>query len=102
MSTFLPEYCVNKTNFGPSAAYVKGRNNFRNNGQDSDIGQYAFGFEWAAFACFFLATVLFCMGGSSRKDPTRTPSTRKGFFGGRRTRSTRSRGSFVHDKEYGS
>ncbi|KAH0830906.1 hypothetical protein AYO21_11552 [Fonsecaea monophora] len=84
-----------------TAAYVKGRNNFRNNGQASDIGKYAFGFEWAAFACFFICTVLFCMGGSSRREPRTTKS--RGFtFRGRRSRSTRSRGSFVHDKEYGS
>ncbi|KIY00146.1 uncharacterized protein Z520_03831 [Fonsecaea multimorphosa CBS 102226] len=83
-----------------TAAYVKGRNNFRNNGQSSDIGKYAFGFEWAAFVCFLICTILFCMGGSSRREP-RT-STRRGFkFRGRRSRSTRSRGSFVHDKEYG-
>jgi len=83
-----------------TAAYIKGRNNFRNNGQSSDIGKYAFGFEWAAFACFLISTVLFCIGGSARKDTT--VSTRRGFFKGRRSRSTRSRGSFVHDKEYGS
>ncbi|KAK5046942.1 hypothetical protein LTR84_007296 [Exophiala bonariae] len=83
-----------------TAAYLKGRNNFRDNNQDSSIGQYAFGFEWAAFACFFLATILFCVG-PSRKDKTAS-SGRGGFFKGRRSRSTRSRGSFVHDKEYGS
>ncbi|EXJ63731.1 hypothetical protein A1O7_00066 [Cladophialophora yegresii CBS 114405] len=83
-----------------TAAYIKGRNNFRNNGQRSDIGKYAFGFEWAAFACFLICTILFCMGGTSRRDSS--PSKRKGFgFGGKRSRSTRSRGSFVQDKEYG-
>jgi len=83
-----------------TAAYIKGRNNFRNNGQTSEIGQYAFGFEWAAFACFLICTVLFCMGGGARREPK--TSKRKGFaFRGRRSRSTKSRGSFVQDKEYG-
>ncbi|EXJ78680.1 hypothetical protein A1O1_09082 [Capronia coronata CBS 617.96] len=83
-----------------TAAYVKGRDNFRRNGQASHIGKYAFGFEWAAFACFLISTVLFCMAGSSRRDTT-TTSTRRSFFKGRRSKSTRSRGSFVQDKEYG-
>ncbi|KAL6241450.1 Eisosomes component [Rhinocladiella similis] len=83
-----------------TAAYVKGRDNFRGNGQSAHIGKYAFGFEWAAVACFFLSTVLFCLGGGARRDST-PKSTRRRRFGGRRTRSTRSRGSFVHDKEYG-
>merc|ERR1711964_462492 len=80
------------------AAYVKGRDNFRRNGQSANIGKYAFGFEWAALACFFLSTILFCIGGGARRDNT---STKRRGFGGKRSRSTRSRGSFVHDKEYG-
>jgi len=86
-----------------TAAYIKGRNNFRNNGQTANIGKYAFGFEWAAFACFFICTILFCIGGTGRKEPKRSSSTKKkGFsFPGRRSKSTRSRGSFVQDKEYG-
>ncbi|KAJ4509698.1 Eisosomes component [Exophiala dermatitidis] len=82
-----------------TAAYVKGRNNFHRNGQSARLGRYAFGFEWAAFACFLLSTILFCLAGSARRDTT--TSTRRGFFKGRRSRSTRSRGSFVADKEYG-
>jgi len=81
-----------------TAAYIKGRDSFRHNGQSSNVGKYAFGFEWGAFACFFLSTVLFCIGGGARRDTT--TSKRRGF-GGKRSRSTRSRGSFVHDKEYG-
>ncbi|KIW16030.1 hypothetical protein PV08_06081 [Exophiala spinifera] len=88
-----------------TAAYVKGRDNFRRNGQSAHIGKYAFGFEWAALACFFLATVLFCVGGGARRDSTPKTAGGRRFgglpFRGRRTRSTRSRGSFVHDKEYG-
>jgi len=85
-----------------SAAYVKGRDNFRSNNQSARIGQYAFGFEWAAAACFFLASVLFCLGGSRSKDRTATYSAkRRNFFGGKRSRSTRSRGSFINgNKEY--
>lgn len=85
-----------------TAAYVKGRNAFRSNGMAASIGNYAFGFEWAAFACLFLSTILFCLGGSS-KDKTdyaaSKTSSRRGFFG-RGSKSTRSRGSFVADKEY--
>ncbi|KAJ9608402.1 Eisosomes component [Cladophialophora chaetospira] len=89
-----------------TAAYVKGRDNFRGNGQPAHIGKYAFGFEWAAFACFVLSTVLFCLGGGKRKE-SKASGGKKGFgfgrgrFGGKRSRSTRSRGSFVQDKEYG-
>ncbi|KIV80607.1 hypothetical protein PV11_08098 [Exophiala sideris] len=85
-----------------TAAYVKGRNAFRSNGQSSQIGKYAFGFEWAAFACFFISMILFCVGGAASRDKGASSGRR---FGGRRnksTRSTKSRGSFVHDKEYGS
>merc|ERR1712169_71174 len=68
-----------------TAVYVKGRDNFRSNDQSARIGQYAFGFEWAAAACFFLASVLFCLGGSRSKDRTATYSAkRRNFFGGKR------------------
>lgn len=82
-----------------TTAYVKGRNNFNRNGQNATLGKTAFGFEWAALACWFLATVFFCIGGAASKDSTTTKS--KGGFFGRRSRSTRSRGSFVNgDKDY--
>lgn len=88
----------------PSAAFVKGRNAFNSNGQTATLGKYAFGFEWAAFACWFLATVFFCIGGSaSKKDTYGSGKSGKkgGFFKGRRSQSTRSRGSFIKaDKEY--
>jgi len=86
-----------------TAAYVKGRDHFRSNGQNATIGKYAFGFEWASFTCFFLATILFCIGGSAAKRDTHGTKTKKsrGFFKGRRSASTRSRGSFINgDKEY--
>lgn len=83
-----------------TAAYVIGRDNFRSAGRTANIGQMAFGFMWAAFACLLISTVLFCLAGSAgRRDTTYTTSTkRKGFFGGggnRRSKSTRSRGSFI-------
>lgn len=82
-----------------TTAYVKGRNHFRGNGQTADIGNYAFGFEWASFACYFIATVLFCVGGSSSKGDKY--GTSKSRFGGKRSKSTRSRGSFINgEKEY--
>ncbi len=86
-----------------SAAYIKGRNNFRNNHQKAHIGEYAFGFEWAALVCFLLSTVLFCLGGGSRKDKTSYSSKpKKSFFSSnKRSKSTRSRGSFIDsNKEY--
>lgn len=75
-----------------TTAYVKGRDIFNQNNMTATIGQYAFGFMWAAVACLFLASVLFCVGGAaSKKDD--------GYGGGRsrfgRKRSTRSRGSFI-------
>ena len=57
------------------------------------------GFMWAAFACFFLSTVLFCIGGSIGKTDSSYKSKNKksgGYFG--RKRSTRSRGSFIDNE----
>ena len=84
------------------AAYVKGRNNFRNNGQPARIGGYAFGFQWAAFACFVIATIFFFLGGSRQKEAPTYRSGKSRFFKGRRSKSTRSRGSFIdgNNKEY--
>ncbi|KAL2037880.1 hypothetical protein N7G274_009355 [Stereocaulon virgatum] len=81
-----------------TAAFVKGRNNFRSNGMPASLGRDAFGFMWAAVACYFIATVLLCAGGaasaSSRGD-------RRGggkMFFGRKQKAHRDRGSFI-DKE---
>ena len=83
-----------------SATFVRGRNAFNSNNQTATIGKYAFGYEWAAFACWFLATVFFCIGGSASKKDS-YGSSKGGFFKGRRNNSTRSRGSFIKaDKEY--
>ncbi|RMZ80064.1 hypothetical protein DV737_g3130, partial [Chaetothyriales sp. CBS 132003] len=86
-----------------TAAYTKGRNNFRHNGQSARVGAYAIGFEWAAFACFFLAIILLFLGGSSgRQKKVQSSTPRQSFFRGKRSKSTRSRGSFIDgpNKEY--
>lgn len=74
---------------------VIGRNHFRSAGQEARIGTYAYGFTWGAFACFLIATVLFCVGGSvGKSEPSR--NTKNSYFG--RKRSTRSRGSFIDNE----
>jgi hypothetical protein len=78
-----------------SAWTLLGRSAFRKNGQDAQIGTYAYAFTWSAFVCFLISTVLFCVGGGSGKSDT----TRSGGYFGRK-RSTRSRGSFI-DSESG-
>ena len=77
------------------AAYVMGRNNFLANNKNASLGKYSFGFMWAAVACLFLATVMFCVAGvTSKKDSTYgTRTTKRSRFG--RKKSTRSRGSFI-------
>lgn len=47
------------------------------------------GFAWASFACFFIAMVLFCLGGALGGDRGDGVSRR------RSTKSTRSRASFM-------
>ena len=82
-----------------SAAYVIGRNNFRANNQTASIGKYSFGFMWAAMACLFLATVLFCVAGVTSKKSDKAYTRRTGgrsFFG--RKKSTRDRGSFIDNE----
>jgi len=78
-----------------TAAYIMGRNNFRKNNQTASVGKYAFGFEWAAMVCFLLSTILFCLAGTSSKKDTTYKSTNGGMFGAKRSKSTRSRGSFI-------
>jgi len=74
---------------------VIGRNAFRSAGQEARIGTYAYGFTWGAFACFLVATVLFCVGGSvGKNEPSR--NAKKSYFG--RKKSTRSRGSFIDNE----
>jgi len=75
-----------------TVAYVKGRDLFQGAGRDAQVGQYAFGFIWAAVAQLILATVLFCMGGAFSKSAEYGGSNSRRFG---RKRSTRSRGSFI-------
>jgi hypothetical protein len=49
------------------------------------------GFAWAIWACYFIAAILFCVGGSVSKSESSYPKT--SYFG--RKKSTRSRGSFI-------
>lgn len=66
------------------------------------IGKYAFGFEWGAMAALLIATAMYCVGGrAGKKDTTSYNSNRRSFFGGKRSKSTRSRTShFDSSKEY--
>lgn len=52
-------------NIGNSAWTVKGRDAFRSDNQSASLGKKAFGFTWAAMACLFLSTILFCLAGTS-------------------------------------
>ncbi|QDS68487.1 hypothetical protein FKW77_010854 [Venturia effusa] len=69
---------------------VKGRNRFQDAGQDAHLGVKAYGFTWGAFACFFLATITFCLGGSAGRERRSGGLGRKG--------SKRSRGSFHSER----
>jgi len=72
-----------------TAWVVKGRNAFRSAGQEAHVGKYLMGFAWASTAAFFLATVMFCLGGKLGSDHT------SGMHRSRSTKSTRSRASFM-------
>lgn len=72
-----------------TAWVIKGRDAFRSAGFEADVGRYLLGFAWASMACFFLATILFCLGGRAGHD--RSSSVKRS----RSTRSNRSRGSFL-------
>ncbi|ENI09807.1 hypothetical protein COCC4DRAFT_68212 [Bipolaris maydis ATCC 48331] len=72
-----------------TAWVVKGRDGFRSAGFEARIGRYLMGFTWAAVACFFLATVMFCLGGHLGGDSSSRMRRN------RSTKSTRSRGSFL-------
>lgn len=71
-----------------SAWVVKGRDAFRSAGFEANIGRYLMGFTWAAVACFFLAAVMFCLGGRLGSDNSKMRRSRS-------TKSNRSRGSFL-------
>ncbi|KAF2440571.1 SUR7-domain-containing protein [Karstenula rhodostoma CBS 690.94] len=74
-----------------TAWVVRGRNAWRSSGFDSHIGTKLMGFAWATFVCYFLASILFCIGGTiGRESSGSSRMSRK-----RSTRSSRSRGSFL-------
>ncbi|QIW99206.1 hypothetical protein AMS68_004724 [Peltaster fructicola] len=95
-STFLAMFFQALAASLMTAWTVQGRNAFLAAGQSADLGKYAYGFTWATFACWFLATLFFCVGGSVGKEST---NTKRSYFG--RKRSTRSRGSFIDNDESG-
>jgi len=75
-----------------TAAYVKGMKNFQNNGRATDLGRYAFGFTWAAFAALFIASALLCLAGGMSKKGEPTSS---GRFGRKKNPN---RGSFIDNE----
>jgi hypothetical protein len=79
-----------------SAWVVKGRNAFRSAGNEAHIGKYLMAFAWASVACFFLATISFCLGGRLGGDRTNRAPSRT-----RSTKSNRSRGSFIDTESRG-
>jgi hypothetical protein len=79
---------------------VKGRNRFRRDGQDAHLGVKAYGFTWAAFACFFIAMITFCLGGTAGREKRRT-STNGGLGRKGSKRSRTSRGSFIGSERGG-
>ncbi|KAI6708612.1 hypothetical protein JHW43_008871 [Diplocarpon mali] len=93
-----------------TAVFVKARNEFRSAGIDSQIGKYAFGFTWGAWAAMFLATIFLFLGcGASSRQKRSEDNARVARSGSRsgagglgnlmffkRQRSRRStRGSFI-------
>ena len=93
MSFQHPRRIPLSTNQIPSAWVIKARNNFRSNGMDAHVGVKAMAFSWTSFAAFFLASVLFCIGGSVGKNKD---ATKKSYFGRKGSkRSARERGSFI-------
>lgn len=86
--SFSPFTTANPVNF--SAWTVQGRDAFRSNGQSASLGVKAYAFTWSAMACFLISTVLFCLSGAHRNESV---YTKRSSFG--RSKSTRSRGSFI-------
>jgi hypothetical protein len=68
---------------------VKGRDAFRSAGNEAHVGRYLMAFAWTSMACFFLATISFCLGGRLGGDRS------SGVKRTRSTKSNRSRGSFI-------
>lgn len=62
------------------------------------LGKYAYGFTWAAFACYFICMVLFCASGGKKgnKETTYEEKSGKGMFG-RRNKSQRNKDGIRDD-----
>jgi len=71
-----------------TAWVIKGRNAFQSAGFTAHVGVKLMAFTWTIVACFFIATVLFCIGGTVGRDKSSVRRKRS-------TRSNRSRGSFL-------
>ncbi|KAJ1336011.1 SUR7/PalI family [Microdochium nivale] len=74
-----------------TVTFVKMRDVLTAAGYPSSLGQYAFGFTWASFACVFLSTMIFCLG--IRGDKNAGASSTSRF--GRRRKSVRSSRSSI-------
>lgn len=93
-----------------SATFVEARNVFHRDGRGANVGTYAFGFLWAAWACLFISTILFCAGiktGTDRGkkngyvangDKTAGIGGRKGWRRRRNSRSGSHNGRRVKDE----
>jgi len=74
---------------------VQARNAFRRNNQSAHLGVKAYAFTWATMACFLIASILLCVGGTMGKNES-SSYQKSSYFGRKRsTRSARSRGSFI-------
>ncbi|KAL4926822.1 SUR7/PalI family protein [Aspergillus undulatus] len=77
-----------------TAVFVQGRNHFNANDQRARLGVKAFAFLWTAVACWLIACVTYCLGGSvSRKDSgySGRKQRRRGFFSARQADAERNK-----------
>jgi len=90
-----------------TAVFVKARDQFRHSGMSAQIGKYAFGFTWGAWAAMFLAMIMLFLGcglGGSRREKrvSAAPTTRSrsdlGFF--RRQRNRQSHVSSISESQH--
>ncbi|KAK0730061.1 actin cortical patch SUR7/pH-response regulator pali [Lasiosphaeris hirsuta] len=73
-----------------TATFVKMRNAFIADNRDAELGRWAFGFSWGAWAALLISTILFCLGRRANKADGAGP--RRTW--GRRRMSTHSRKSY--------
>lgn len=75
-----------------TATFVKARDAFRRDGREAEIGTYAFGFSWGAWAALFLAVLLLVAGTFWRRN--NDGASRSNRRWGKRNKSVRSRRSY--------